>query len=265
MNIKKKGNIALILFRIMSIIIVIICLWLLYDWNQNNIENDEMQEELTSFTKLIKERDLIEVDLSDVVYDPKTGKREYTVLSVDFEGLRERNSDTVAWVKLNNTNIDFPVVKAEDNNYYLKRNFNRKSNGAGWIYADYRCSFDELSRNTIIYGHNRRNGTMFSNMNLLLDNEWFEDENNTKFYFSTASNNYVAKIFSIYSMKERNVFVSESFSSDEEFENYINEIKELSNYDFDIEVNPSDNIITLCTCGNNTNYRILLHAKLVKV
>lgn len=261
----KKENIFLILFRIVSLIIIIICLILLYGWHQNNMENDSMQDELNSFAKIVDDKDVVKIDLSDVIYDPKTGEREYSILSVDFDGLKERNEDTVAWIKVNNTNIDFPVVKAEDNNYYLKRNFDRKSNGAGWIYADYRCSFDELSRNTIIYGHNRRNGTMFSNMNLMLDNKWFEDESNKKFYFSTANANYVARIFSIYSLKEKNVLVSEGFSSDEEFENYINEVKELSNYDFDEEVKPSDNIITLCTCGNNTSYRILLHAKLVKV
>lgn len=258
---EKTKDWLFIAFRIISIFIIVICLIFLYIWHKHNTANGDIQEELNSYAKVVE--DVIENNSEEE--SPEVAEEQVNVLSVDFASLKEKNPDTVAWVKVDNTNIDFPVVKSADNNYYLKRNFNRQSNGAGWIYADYRTSFDELSQNTVIYGHNRRNGTMFSNMNLLLDNEWFEDENNTKFYFSTASNNYVAKIFSIYSMKERNVFVSESFSSDEEFENYINEIKELSNYDFDIEVNPSDNIITLCTCGNNTNYRILLHAKLVKV
>lgn len=258
----KIENMLVLLFRILSISIIIICLCLLYQWHQNNIANDSIKEELDSFAKFVEEEPLIENNNEQVKGQPEESLEP--TLIVDFEGLKAKNPDTIGWVKVNNTNIDYSVVQSTDNNYYLKRNFNKQSNGAGWIYADYRCTFDDLSKNTLIYGHNRRNGTMFSNMHLMLDRNWFNDESNRKFYFSTQSNNYIAEVFSFYSIKESGLTVPTDFVNDEEYQAYINEIKGLSQYQFDVAVGVQDQIITLCTCGNNTNYRILLHGKLVK-
>ena len=187
-----------------------------------------------------------------------------TKLIVNFEELRNKNSDTVAWIKVNNTNIDFPIVQSSDNNYYLKHNFDKESNGAGWIFADYRCKFDELDRNTIVYGHNRRNGTMFSNLTYMLNSNWNFENENTYFYFSTSSNSYKARIFSVYMIKATNLTIPNEFVDDEQYMNYINTIKGLSIHDFDINVSEDDNIITLCTCDNTSQNRIVVHAKLEK-
>lgn len=257
---EKTKDWLFIVFRIISILIIAICLIILYIWHKHNTANGDIQEELNSYAKVVE--DVIENNSEEE--NTETTEEQVNVLSVDFASLKEKNPDTVAWVKVDNTNIDFPIVKAENNNYYLKRNFNRESNGAGWIYADYRDSFDELSQNTVIYGHNRRNGTMFSNLTFLLDNNWFSDENNKKFYFSTESSNYIAEIFSVYSMKESSVRTVTDFPDNIQFEEFINSVKSMSNYDFGVEVSAEDKVITLCTCGNNTKYRILVHAKLVK-
>ena len=258
---EKTKDWFFIAFRIISVIIIVICLIFLYIWYKHNTENGDIQEELNSYAKVVEDTNENNNEEGNI----EVAEEQINVLSVDFASLKEKNPDTVAWVKVDNTNIDFPIVKAENNNYYLKRNFNRESNGAGWIYADYRDLFDgELSQNTVIYGHNRRNGTMFSNLTFLLDNNWFSDENNKKFYFSTESGNYIAEIFSVYSMKENSVRTVTDFLDNEQFETFINSVKSISNYDFGVEVSAEDKVITLCTCGNNTKYRILVHAKLVK-
>lgn len=260
---EKTKDWLFIAFRIISILIIIVCLICLYIWHKQNTANGSIQEELNSYAKVVEDINKNNSEEEDNSED-EVNQEQVNVLSVDFASLKEKNPDTVAWVKVDNTNIDFPVVKSSNNNYYLKRNFNKESNGAGWIYADYRDSFDELSQNTVIYGHNRRNGTMFSNLTFLLDNNWFADENNKRFYFSTESSNYVAEIFSVYSMKASSVGTVTDFPDNEQFESFINSVKNMSNYDFGVDVSAADRVITLCTCGNNTKYRILVHAKLVQ-
>ena len=78
----------------------------------------------------------------------------YTNYEQVFDKLLTINPDTVGWLTVNNTKINYPVVKGKDNDYYLKRDYNQNKNSMGWIYMDYRNSINILSQNTIIYGHN---------------------------------------------------------------------------------------------------------------
>ena len=263
------AKVAIIVFRVVSIIIILICLVVLYNWHLNNTQNEAIKDELGEFASLKDNGPVISTESSnsegegndDSAPVQNTGELE---LAVDFNALKEKNSDTVAWVKVNNTNIDFPVVKASDNNYYLKRNFNKKSNGAGWIFADYRNNFEILDKNTIIYGHNRRNGTMFSNLEYLLKDSWNFENENKQFYFSTEQANYDAEIFSVYMIKASKLTIPNQFVDNAEFQNYIKSLKELSIHEFNVEITENDNIITLCTCDSTSKNRIVVHAKLIK-
>ena len=258
----SSTKIAIIIFRLVSVIIILICLAVLYDWHLNNVQNKSIQNELGDFASLKDNGPVITKSENDFTSgEQKDGGQE---LSVDFEGLKNKNSDTVGWIKVNNTNIDFPVVKSNDNNYYLKRNFNKQSNGAGWIFADYRNNFEILDKNTIVYGHNRRNGTMFSNLEYLLKDSWNFENENKQFYFSTEQANYNADIFSVYMIKATELKIPNAFANNKEFQNYINSIKELSIHEFNVEITENDNIITLCTCDNTSKNRIIIHAKLIK-
>ena len=147
MSKKRKISIPLLIFRTISIIVIIVCLVIIFDWQRNNNENGKLQD------------DLQQVASTSKVSEDNTDTR--LTLSVDFGPLLEKNSETVGYLKINNSDIEFPVVQAKDNQYYLKHNFQKASNGAGWIFADFSNTFDDLSQNTIVYGHNRRNGTMF--------------------------------------------------------------------------------------------------------
>ena len=94
-------------------------------------------------------------------------------VEIDFNKLKEINPDTIAYLKVNNTNIDYIVVKGKDNEYYLKHNFERNWNVAGWVFGDYRNHFDETDKNLIIYGHNTRDGSMFDTLINVLKEEWY--------------------------------------------------------------------------------------------
>ena len=253
-NNKIGGKIAIIVFRIISIIIIVICLIVLYMWHKNNVKNNDLMNELGNFANLDK-----------IEENDDSNENSEMKLQVNFEELKSKNPDTVAWVKVNNTNIDFSVVQSADNNYYLKHNFNKQSNGAGWIFADYRNSFDELNRNTIIYGHNRRNGTMFSNLLYLLDDNWNFENENSYFYFATEKASYKAEIFSVYMMNANKVkLLAHEFANDAEFLTYIQSLKESSIHDFNVEITNEDKIITLCTCDNTNQNRVVVHAKLIE-
>ena len=109
--------------------------------------------------------------------------------SVDFTELLKQNGDTVAWIIMNNTNINYPIVQAKDNDYYLKRDFNKDKNQAGWIFADFRNNFNNFNSNMILYGHGRKDGVMFGSLNKALKSSWYKDPNNQIIQLSTIKYN----------------------------------------------------------------------------
>ena len=103
----------------------------------------------------------------------------------DFTKLKNRNSDTVAWLYVPGTDINMPIVKSDDNVYYLSHDFDKKSNIMGWAFADYKNTFPTLSTNTIIYGHTYRMTTIFSKLKNVLKDDWLKDENKQRITLDT--------------------------------------------------------------------------------
>lgn len=168
------------------------------------------------------------------------------------------------WLKVNNTNINYPVVQTTNNNYYLNHSYNGTYNRSGSIFADYKNNLKELDQNTILYGHNRRNGAMFSPLNSNLSSSWYSNTENHFINFNTLTMSGVWQIFSTYKVKSSKTLNKISFSTNTEFLNYINSAKQKSIYNFNVNVDNDDKILTLYTCGNNTFYRVIVHAKLLK-
>ncbi|MGN1299513.1 MAG: class B sortase [Candidatus Scatovivens sp.] len=245
---KKK---LLIIFRLFSIIVICISLYLLYNWHKENKENKNLNDNIIN-----------EYVIADTSLPNETSTNES--LQIDFDNLIKTNKDTIGWIRVNNTEINYPIVQATDNDYYLTHNFYNNYNSAGWIFADYRNNFETLDKNTIVYGHNRRNNSMFGTLKNLLTNDWFSNTDNCSFDFYTTTAHYTAKIFSVFKIKTSEFIAKIIFSSDDAFISYVNTLREKSIYDFKVPVTSNDNIITLYTCDNNTNYRIIVSAKLVK-
>lgn len=239
---------------IFNLIVYMILLFILiysgikiYKWYKDKTSNKEMVEQ-------IKET----VAVEDENEDKNEYKEEYTI---DFNKLKEQNKETVAWIKVNNTNIEYPVVKADNNNFYLNHSFDKSENLAGWIFADYRNKFDNTDKNIIIYGHNMRDGSMFGSLKNILNSDWYENEENTNITLYTENEKCIYKVFSIYKIESEDYYIKTEFSNDNEFEQFVNTIKNRSIKKFDIDVSKEDNILTLSTCANNNRYRIVLHAK----
>ena len=181
-----------------------------------------------------------------------------------FSTLQEINKDTVGWLTVNNTRIDYPVVQAKDNDYYLRRDYYQNKNRHGWIFMDYRNNPDELNENTIIYGHNLANQTMFGTLRYALNSYWYKKSANQIITFNTPNENMKFQIFSIYTIPTTNDYLDITFPTTDAYQTYIDLVKGRSIYDFNIEVTTDDKILTLSTCANGNDKRLVIHAKLIK-
>ena len=264
----KKKNIGIIIFRIISLIIITICLVVLFIWQKDNSSNSTIQNDLSnliSIKELYTNEENENLENNGNTDNTRLDAKKLNDLKVDFNSLKSKNSETVAWIKINNTNINYPIVQASNNSYYLTNNFNKEKNSAGWIFADYRNNFETLDKNTIIYGHNRKNGTMFSNLNYYLTSNWYTNEDNKYFNFITPNQSFIAEIFSVYKVPTNQVSLKNNFSSTEELEENITAWKNASIYDFKTNVTTQNNLLTLYTCDNNTAYRIIVVSKLIPI
>lgn len=181
-----------------------------------------------------------------------------------FSTLQEINKDTIGWLTVNNTRIDYPVVQAKDNDYYLRRDYYQNKNRHGWIFMDYRNNPDELNENTIIYGHNLANQTMFGTLRYALNSYWYKKSANQIITFNTPKENMKFQIFSIYTIPTTNDYLDITFPTTDAYQSYIDLVKGRSIYDFNIEVTTGDKILTLSTCANGNDKRLVIHAKLIK-
>ena len=278
---KKKTGIGILIFRLISLIIIIVCARVLLNWHKENKINNEVISSLQDDTNI--ERTSIDVDSieenseeNNEDNDNNNGDEEddndnsnsedrIQLVSTNFEDLLSKNGDTVGWVYIANTNINFPVVKTSNNSFYLKHNFKKEYNSAGWIFGDYRNNFDVLDQNTIVYGHNRRNGTMFSNLKKYLNTSFANRLSAKYFSFNTVNQRYVAKVYSVYKISSAKLILSNNYENDEEYERFINEAKALSVHQYDTDISTDDKTLTLCTCDDNTAYRIVIHSKLIPI
>ena len=268
---EKKDRIFLFVFRFISLIIIIFCLFLLYNWNLENKANaaiadslvaDSTTEEVISISSLNADS---QTENSNTINENPIDKLNVKIAKPNFDELIAKNDKTVGWIMINNTNINYPIVQSNNNSYYLKHNFNKESNSAGWIFADYKNSFGTLDDNTIIYGHNRRNNTMFSSLRQYLEPSFYTNEENKYFSFSTKNDSYIGEVFSVYKANSNSLEFTNLFSSTKDFENFLKDSIARSINNFNTEVTTSDKIITLCTCDNNNLFRIVVHAKLIPI
>lgn len=175
--------------------------------------------------------------------------------------------DTYAWIKINNTKIDLPVMQSGDNQYYLDHAYNGDYLKAGAIFADYRCDRNILKNfNTILYGHNMQSrGLMFNNVEKYLDEEFFLNNPYIEMYTTDAL--YTFEVFSIHEARYDDNYIQTNFTSYEEFIQFAEALRDASMHKLNgVSFANKDHILTLSTCTNGAWYgRYALHAKLIKV
>ena len=185
--------------------------------------------------------------------------------SVDFDSLKQINSDIVGWIIMEGTQVNYPVVQGNNNSYYLNHSYDKKWSSFGSIFMDYSSSSDFSDRNTFIYGHHTRNGSMFGEVNKYMDVNFYNEH--PFFFLYTPNGNYKAEVFSVYTADALSDSYDQSFASKDEFQQYIEMIRGKSKYYIDTKIDiSSDRIITLYSCSREYGYskydRYFIHAVL---
>ena len=249
-KIRKKSLFLFITIIFFIILLIISCIKIISYLN-DNYRNKKIQE------------NIIQNSITVIKSDSKNKEQEVKYY-VDFKSLKEQNSDIVSYLKVNGTNIDYIVVRGNDNNYYLKHNYEKKWNVSGWIFSDYRNKFDNTDINIVIFGHNTRDGSMFGTLKNVLSEEWQNNEDNLKIVLVTEKDTLYYQVFSTYCISPEEYYIKTEFKDTKEVGEFIDKVKARSNHDYNVEVKSNDRILTLSSCIGDGTKRVVLHAKLIR-
>lgn len=262
--------------NLILIIIILICVIMftnsLYEIIMWEKESNETKGQIKEIHQMVEIEEVIENEESDVevtIQEEITESSPYwdyinmNLINVDFSELKNINSDTKGWIQVNGTNINYPFVQTKDNKYYLKHSYDKSYNTGGWVFLDYRNNINSLDKNTIIYGHGRKDKTMFGSLKNILKSGWLNDTDNYIVKLSTETENTLWQVFSVYHIKTTNDYIKVKFKDNNEFLKWTNMLIQRSAYDFKTKVNENDNVLTLSTCYNKEE-KVVLHAKLIK-
>jgi len=191
-------------------------------------------------------------------YKPQPAEEE-EIINQSVIDLQGKYPDIMGWLTIKNTDVDYPFVWYKDNDFYLRRDLDGKHAMAGTIFMDFRCEKDFTSQNTIIYGHNMRNGSMFGTLNRFNDQTFF-DENRRGMIFLPYENIQL----------EFFAFVVVNPTTEREIynialsEGYWDYVKQKARYFRDIEFTDGDRLVTLSTCSYEfNNARMVLVGKVI--
>ena len=263
---RKNKKWPWVLLLIVLFAIIVVCLVKIVFWLKDNKTTSEVVNDITNNTNIEEKKDDENTELvnkeenttSDYWYYIK-----FPLIDVDINKLKEKNSDTVGWINVNNTNINYPYVQGKDNNYYLDHSFNKKYNEAGWVFLDYRNDKNLSNKNNILYAHSRLDKTMFGSLSKTLKSNWYNNKDNHIIRLSTETENTMWQIFSVYKIPEETYYITTNFNSDNDYQKFLNTIKERSIHNFSTNLTTDDKILTLSTCYSDTE-RTVVHAKLIK-
>ena len=251
-------------WKILYILLVVACLlciggMVLYlmkgTAGELTVENDTMEETASG-----------EVAVSEELAEEA---KELAELPVDFEKLQMENPEIYAWICIPGTKIDYPILQheGEDQGYYLTRDLHGENSKAGSIYTEHYNRKDFTDPNTVIYGHNMKNGSMFHNLRYFAEREYFEEHEELYIYVPGKILKY--QIFSCYEYDDRHILGSFDFSDEEVYASYLKDIMNpRSMYTMlreDVALTTENCIVTLSTCvANRPNNRRLLQAVFVE-
>lgn len=221
------------------------------------------------FIDYYKNRQMLS-DVQDMYYDDKSVKAADKDRGADevrsgFDELLKHNKDVVGWITMDGTQIDYPILQTDNNIDYLTKDYNDRVTRAGSIFLDYRNDITSEDKNTVVYGHRMKDGSMFQHLTKFL-NEDFLKEHPT-FEYDTLHGSYEAEIFSVYNTLTYFNYIETDFSNEEEYAELLQQMQEKSKFETDVDVNSEDQIITLSTCDyelDENEGRLVVHAKLVK-
>lgn len=234
------------LLLIISISILCFSIYSLTKIKHEKKQSDDLKQELIQ-----------EVNIPDI----PSAEPEF---SVDFDKLKNINNDVVGWIVMEGTQVNYPIVQGKNNSYYLNHSYEKKYSSFGSIFLDYSSSSNFSDRNSFIYGHHTKNGSMFGELKKYMNYNFYSIH--PSFYLYTSDGNYRADIFSAYTADALSDSYNQSFTSLDDYKEYIDLVKSKSRFEVDLDIDyESDRIISLYSCSHEgrTQYnRYFIHAVL---
>ncbi len=187
---------------------------------------------------------------------------------INFAELETTNSDICAWIKVPNTNIDYPILQSseKDDDFYINHNYKKQYTQDGAIYIQRLNSFHFTDPNTVIYGHNLRNGSMFRHLHRFRDEQFFNE--NEYFYIYTPGHILTYRIFAAYRSDNKHILNTYDFTNKEIYQQYLDMVSNppsmIKNVREGVKLTTDDKIVTLSTCISDERYRYLVQGVLVK-
>lgn len=263
----KYSNIIIFIILLVSLIIFTISIKNIITWYKDSKSTNEELDEINKNTTIEDIPDNINTEVippskDTSLDDPYWSYISTNLIDVDFNNLLSTNNDTVGWIQVPGTNVNYPFVKTTDNSYYLNHSFDKSYNTSGWVFLDYRNNFTS-DKNLIIYAHGRYDNTMFGSLRNITTNGWLNNHDNFIIKISTPEENTLWQIFSIYKIPNTSDYLDVSFNTPEDFLTFTTKLINRSIYNFNTKVSSTDRIITLSTCYND-DIKSVLHAKLIK-
>ena len=232
---------------ILCILIFCVAAWKLWGYYKHYHGGKKEYEQLRQYVKENADPD-----------EQKTKKeKDKCPVTVDFEALAKVNPDVKAWIYIKGTGINYPIVQAADNTTYLHRTFEGKDSFIGAIFLDAGCEPDFSSENSIVYGHNLKNGQMFGMLKKHYDTEYNPDadyKKHQKVWIITPEEEIEYKVFAARELdvNEDSDVYTIAFASEEDYASYLKNSIEKALYSLKTKPDSEEDILTLSTCTSSS-------------
>lgn len=255
--------------KVILIIVLAVCVGLfvysglnLIKINKEYKEARDYYDELSETYVSVAQKPEKDTTSDAVEVDESAADKEVCPITVDFNNLLATNKDVCAWIYSPDTVINYVVVQGEDNNNYLHHKLDGTYNASGTLFIDCECSPNFSGANTIIYGHNMKDGSMFASLHNYVDQSYYDAH--PIMYISTPAGDYKLEIFSCFTCDFDADTYTLSFASEAEYSAFLNKMVSQSNVKTNVSVDSSERIVTLSTCTYEyDNARYVVMGKLV--
>lgn len=266
---KKKGGVGNVLLTLGICVCVGVMGYSIYRLASAALEYKEGEDEyddLKQYTTLVADTQETDGGTEGTVTDPSALTAETVTatppLTVDFASLQAINPDIVGWLYVEALDISYPVVHGTDNDYYLHRTFEGKDNFAGTLFVEYRNGREFKDPNTIIYGHNMKNQSMFGKLKFLKEQNKYADS--PYFWILTPDYNYRYEIFSMQVTEADGEVYTLFTNPGDEFVEYLTKRQKESEVQCaDVSFNKDSRIVTLSTCTSDEIQRFVVQGLLI--
>ena len=257
-NNKKKASLGGVLRNIILIAAVCVFLFSAYQLVNIYLEYKKGTDEYDKIREYVKEPEGKKEEPKDETEDQGEKKEELIGPQIDFAGLKEINPDVVGWIQMEALDVSYPIVKGTYNDHYLHYTFEGQKNAAGAIFMEYTNNSNFEDCNTIIYGHNMKNGSMFGTFRTL-----HEPENLTSPYLwiCLPDKSYRYEIFTVHTTSATGDTYTLFSAPDDQFTQYLNKMRDASEFPVGTAPTKDDKIITLSTCTGNDATRFVIQAR----